>query len=70
MLGTLATLVAYQRQPKALFVMKHPVRTVQLMKLRHDVKERLTAPSLAAGLGAAALAIPVGIWLGRQFVRD
>lgn len=66
MLGTLATLVAYRRQPKALFMMKHPIRTVQLMKLRHEMKEIVTAQRIAAGVGAALLAVPLGIWLGRQ----
>ncbi len=66
MFGAMATMVGYARKPKATFILKHPVKAVRILKFRHDVRETLAPRRVALGLGAAALAVPLGVWLGRR----
>lgn len=66
MLGAIATVVAYTRKPKPTYVLRHPVQAVRIMKFRHDVREAFTPGRIAVGLGVAALAVPLGLWLGRR----
>lgn len=66
MFGAVVNAVGYARKPKATFVLKHPVRAVRIMRFRRDVKEAFTARRLALGIGAAAVAAPLGYWLGRK----
>lgn len=66
MLGAVATMVGYARKPKPTFFLRHPVRAVRIMRFRHGVREAFTPRRVALGLGAAAVAVPVGMWLGRK----
>ena len=63
MIGTLLKAVAYSKAPRATFTVLHPARAVQFRKLKWDMRHA-PAPRLTA-VGAAALALPIGLWLGR-----
>lgn len=62
MIGTALKLIAYSKAPKTTFTVRHPVKAVRLKKLGWDMKHAY-APRIAA-IGAAALALPIGMWLG------
>lgn len=66
MFGAVVNAVGYVRKPGAAFVVKHPVRAVRIMRFRRNVRDTFTARRIALGLGAAAVAVPVGYWLGRR----
>ncbi|HEX7119754.1 MAG TPA: hypothetical protein VF212_13265 [Longimicrobiales bacterium] len=66
MFGAVVNAIGYARKPKATFVLKHPVKAVKILKFRHDVKETFSARRIALGLGAATLAVPLGMWIGRK----
>lgn len=55
---------AYTKAPRTTFAVGHPVKTVRLAKMRWDMKHAW-APRVAA-VGAAALALPLGMALGRM----
>jgi hypothetical protein len=63
-LGTLLKGYAYTRNPKLTFTALHPVRALQLRKIDYDL-EHAFAPRLTA-IAAAAVALPLGVWLGRH----
>ena len=67
MLGTLLKGYAYTRNPKLTFTTLHPVKALQLRKMEYDL-EHAYAPRLTA-IAAAAVALPLGVWLGRQWER-
>jgi hypothetical protein len=63
MIGSLAKMVAYNKAPRATFAVMHPRKALRLRKLRKDM---LTSPATrVAAIGAAAVALPLGLWLGR-----
>ena len=64
MIGTLLKAVAYSKAPRTTFTVLHPARAVQFRKLKWDMRHA-PAPRLTA-VGAAALALPIGLWLGRR----
>ena len=64
MIGTLLKAVAYAKAPRATFTVLHPKNAVLFRKFRWDMRHA-HAPRVTA-LGAAALALPVGLWLGRR----
>ncbi len=64
MLATAFKIAAYAIAPKATFAVRHPVTAVQLKKVPFDLKHAF-APRITA-LGAAALAVPLGMWIGRR----
>lgn len=66
MFGAVVNAVGYARKPKATFVMRHPVRTFRIMKFRREMKHAFTPRRIALGIGAAAVAVPLGYWLGRR----
>ncbi|HEX2167338.1 MAG TPA: hypothetical protein VHG09_08935 [Longimicrobiales bacterium] len=66
MIGTLFKAVAYSKAPRATFTMLHPGKAVRFRKFQWDMRHAY-APRVTA-LGAAALALPVGLWLGRKAV--
>ncbi len=66
MFGAMATVVGYARKPKATYYLRHPVKAVRIQRFRNDVKETFTPQRIALGLGAAAVAVPLGVWLGRK----
>jgi hypothetical protein len=61
------TLTRYSRRPKTTFFLRHPIKAVKVAKLRRDVKQVFQLRRVAMGLGATALAVPVGLWIGRRF---
>lgn len=64
MIGTLLKAVAYSKAPRTTFTVLHPARAVQFRKLKWDMRHA-PAPRLTA-VGAAVLALPIGLWLGRR----
>jgi hypothetical protein len=64
MVGTVLKLFAYSKAPKTTFTVRHPVKAVRLKKMQWDMRHAY-APRIAA-LGAAVLALPVGLWLGSR----
>jgi hypothetical protein len=64
MIGTLLKAIAYSRAPRTTFTMLHPGKAVRFRKFQWDMRHAY-APRVTA-LSAAALALPVGLWLGRK----
>lgn len=64
MIRSLAKMVAYNKAPRTTFAVMHPKQALKLRKFRKDMTQS-TAPRIAA-IGAAALALPLGMWLGRR----
>jgi hypothetical protein len=64
MIRSLAQMVAYSKAPRTTFAVLHPKDALKLRKLRKDMM-RSPAPRIAA-IGAAALALPLGLWIGRR----
>lgn len=64
MIRNMAKMFAYSRAPRTTFALMHPRQSARLAKTRWDLRHAL-APRLTA-LGAAALALPVGILIGRM----
>jgi hypothetical protein len=64
MIGSLARMVAYNKAPRTTFAVLHPKQALRLRKLRKDM---MTSPApRVAAIGAAAVALPLGLWLGRR----
>lgn len=63
MIRAMAKMFAYSRAPRTTFALMHPRQSARLAKTRWDLRHAY-APRLTA-LGAAALALPVGILIGR-----
>lgn len=66
MLGNIATMVSYRRSPRTGFAMKHPVRTVRVLRAKRNMKKAFTSSKVAWTVGAAALAVPLGLWIGSR----
>jgi hypothetical protein len=64
MIGSLARMVAYNKAPKTTFAVLHPKKALKLRKFRRDMTNSI-APRVTA-IAAAALALPLGLWLGRR----
>lgn len=64
MIGTLLKAVAYSKAPRTTFTVLHPAKAVLFRKFRWDMRHA-HAPRVSA-FGAAALALPLGLWLGRK----
>ena len=64
MLATAFKLIAYSKAPRTTFTVRHPVKAVRLKKMQWDMRHAY-APRIAA-LGAAVLALPIGLWLGTR----
>ena len=67
MLGNLARITTFARAPKKTYVMRHPIRSVRMMKRRQAIRHAVTDPRAFALMEAVA-AVPVGIWLGRKLL--
>ncbi|HEU5210670.1 MAG TPA: hypothetical protein VFU06_14850 [Longimicrobiales bacterium] len=63
MVGNLLKTYAYAKAPRTTFMVGHPVKSARLAKMRWDMKHAW-APRFAA-VGAAAIALPLGLALGR-----
>jgi hypothetical protein len=68
MVGRFLKLMAYKKAPKKTFALRHPVTTFKLMRVRPHLRHAY-APRLSA-IGAAAVALPLGMWLGSRRNRD
>jgi hypothetical protein len=68
MVGSLIKMFAYSRAPRATFALAHPKDTLRLMRFRREL--RGSPVPRAAALGAAALALPLGMMLGRLTKRE
>lgn len=67
-MGAISTLAGYATKPKASFALRHPVRAIRVRRFRNNLKETFTPQRVALGLGAAAVAVPLGFWLGRKLM--
>lgn len=67
MLEGVKSLARYTKRPKTTFYLRHPIKAVRVARVRHDLKEAFQPKRVAIGLGAAALAVPLGLWIGRKF---
>jgi hypothetical protein len=67
MIGSLLKAVAYSKAPRTTFTMLHPKEAARLKKFDWDMKHAY-APRVTA-LGVAALALPLGMVLGRLTAR-
>lgn len=68
MIGTLARIYAYRKAPMLALAVMHPRKSVRLAKARWDFRHA-AAPRIAAvgaALGTAAIALPLGLMLGRR----
>jgi hypothetical protein len=63
MIGSIAKMVAYSRAPKTTFTVLHPRKALKLRAMRREL--RVSPLPRMAAIGAAAVALPLGIALGR-----
>lgn len=66
MLGAITTMASYATMPKPTFYMKHPIKAMRVRRFRNNVKDTVTSQRFLLGLGAAAVAVPLGLWAGRR----
>ncbi|CAN5697348.1 hypothetical protein BH23GEM10_BH23GEM10_09530 [soil metagenome] len=64
MIRTIMKAVAYRKAPRTTFAVLHPRSAVRMKKFGWDMRHA-AAPRVTA-LGAAVLALPLGLWLGRR----
>lgn len=64
MIKAILKAAAYSRAPRATFAVLNPRRAVLLKKFGWDMRHA-HAPRVTA-IGAAVLALPLGLWLGRR----
>jgi hypothetical protein len=64
MIGTLLKAVAYYKAPRLTFSVLHPKKAAVLKKMQWDLGHA-PAPRLTA-VGAAAIALPLGLMIGRM----
>ena len=67
MLGSILKMLAYREAPRTTFAMLHPEAAFQLAKMRYDF-DHAYAPRVAV-IVTAAIALPVGIAIGRAIER-
>lgn len=63
MIRTLLKVVAYSKAPRTTFAVLHPGKAVRMKKFSWDMRHA-PAPRVSA-LGAAAVALPLGMLIGR-----
>jgi len=63
MIRTLLKIAAYSKAPRTTFTVLHPKKAVRLKKFTWDMRHA-PAPRVSA-VGAAALALPLGLAIGR-----
>jgi hypothetical protein len=64
MVGTILKTIAYTKAPKTTFMVLHPAKAVSLRKMKWDLRHAYATRVTA--IGVAAMAIPLGMWLGRR----
>ncbi len=67
MLKTLAKGYAYSHHPRLTFAALHPEEAIQLKHMEYDLRHAY-APRLV-GVVAVAVALPLGIWIGRLWAE-
>lgn len=67
MLKTLAKGYAYSHHPRLTFAALHPEEAIRLKHLEYDLRHAY-APRLV-GVVAVAVALPIGIWIGRRWAE-
>ncbi len=67
MLKTLAKGYAYSHHPRLTFAALHPEEAIQLKHMEYDLRHAY-APRLV-GVVAVAVALPLGIWIGRRWAQ-
>ena len=67
MLKTLAKGYAYSHHPRLTFAALHPEEAIHLKHLEYDLRHAY-APRLV-GVVAVAVALPLGIWIGRRWAE-
>jgi hypothetical protein len=68
MIRSIARMVAYSKAPRTTFAVMHPKKALRLKAMQKEIRHS-PVPRLAA-LGAAAVALPLGIALGRLSGRN
>lgn len=68
MVGKALEVFAYAKAPRATFALKHPKQALRIQTTRWAMRNT-AAPKIAAA-GAAILALPVGLMLGRLTKRN
>jgi hypothetical protein len=64
MIRSIAKMVAYSKAPRTTFAVMHPKKALRLKAMQKEIRYS-PVPRIAA-IGAAALALPLGIALGRR----
>jgi len=74
MRSTIGKGVSYALAPKLTFAARHPRKAVAVKaaswamdRLPRRRRRHSTMQSTLTGVGAALVAVPIGIWLGRKF---
>ena len=67
MLKTLAKGYAYSHHPRLTFAALHPEEAIHLKHMEYDLRHAY-APRLV-GVVAVAVALPLGIWIGRRWAE-
>lgn len=67
MIGSILKVLAYRQAPRTTFAMLHPDAAFQMAKMQYDFHHAY-APRVAA-IAVAAVALPLGILLGRALER-
>ena len=69
--------VGYTMAPKATFAALHPKKAVYAKaamwlfdRVTPNRRRKTHKRSMATGIGAAAMTIPLGVWLGRRLMSD
>lgn len=63
MFRKLATLVGYKKAPKATFMLRHPVKGYHALAAAKGLPGGSGTRRATLSLGAAAVVVPLGIWL-------
>jgi hypothetical protein len=67
MIRTLVKMLAYNKAPMATFALLHPRSTLRLRRIRTELRH--SSVPRAAAIGAAVIALPLGIAIGRLTSR-
>jgi hypothetical protein len=67
MLGEIATMTGYVKAPKTTFVVRHPVKSLRMARVRREMEDAITRERIALGMGALA-ALSLTVWLGERWL--
>lgn len=60
---SILSMVGYMKAPRTGFVLRHPIRSMKMMRTRRMIRHRMRDPRVAAGVGAA---LALGLWMRRR----